>query len=158
MKMLVTAVVASLCLCAGFTQSPSPKKEAAMSHAKGTFEVKLTPQKDDNSDPTMGRMAGDKQYHGDLEGTATVQMLYAGNPGAKGSGGYVAIEKVTGTLQERSGTFVLQHSGTMNKGAQQLSITVVPDSGTGQLAGISGKMEIKIVEGKHFYEFEYSSF
>jgi hypothetical protein len=153
MKMLVAALV--VCLCAGFTQSPSSKKEAAMSHAKGTFEVKLTPQKDDNSDPTMGRMAGDKQYHGDLEGTASVQMLFAGNPGAKGSGGYVAIEKVTGTLQGRTGTFVLQHSGTMNKGEQHLTITVVPDSGTGQLTGISGKMEIKIAEGKHFYEFEY---
>lgn len=161
MKMLVAAVVVSLCLCTGFTQSPSSKKEAAkkeaaMSHAKGAFEVKLTPQKDDNSDPAMGRMAGEKQYHGDLEGTANVQMLFAGNPGAKGSGGYVAIEKVTGTLQGRTGTFILQHSGTMNKGEQQLSITVIPDSGTGQLTGLTGKMEIKIVEGKHYYEFEYT--
>lgn len=129
-----------------------------MSHASGTFDIKLTPQKDENSDPAIGRMAGEKQYHGDLEGTATIQMLFAGNPGAKGSGGYVAIEKVMGTLQGRSGTFALQHSGTMNKGAQQLTITVIPDSGTGQLAGISGKMEIKIVEGKHFYEFQYSGF
>ena len=82
-------------------------------------------------------------------------MLFGGNPGTKGSGGYVAIEKVTGTLQGRTGTFILQHSGTMNKGAPQLSVTVVPDSGTGQLTGLTGKMDIKIVDGKHFYEFEY---
>jgi len=154
--MLVAAVVVSLCLCAGFTQSQSTKKEAAMSHANGTFDVKLTAQKDDTSDdPNLGRMIIDKQFHGDLEGTSKGQMLFGGNPGTKGSGGYVAIEKVTGTLQGRTGTFILQHSGTMNKGAPQLSVTVVPDSGTGQLTGLTGKMDIKIVDGKHFYEFEY---
>ena len=128
-----------------------------MSHASGAFDVKAVPQKDENSDdPGLGRMLLDKQYHGDLEATGKGQMLFAGNPGAKGSGGYVAIEKVTGTLQGRNGSFVLQHTGTMNRGAQQLNISVVPDSGTGQLAGLAGKMDIKIVDGKHFYEFEYT--
>ena len=82
-------------------------------------------------------------------------MLTAGTD-VKGSAGYVAIERVSGTLQGRSGTFVLQHSGTMTRGAPQLSITVVPDSGTGQLAGLAGKMAIIIADGKHSYDFEYT--
>ena len=102
----------------------------------------------------MGRMTIDKQFHGDLEATSKGQMLTA-QTDTKGSAGYVAIERVTGTLKGRSGTFVLQHTGTMNRGVPQLSITVVPDSGTGQLAGLAGKMDIKIIEGKHSYEFEY---
>jgi len=98
----------------------------------------------------------DKHYHGDLEGTGKGQMLTAGTS-VKGSGAYVAIEKVTGTLQGHTGTFVLQHTGIMNNNAPQLTISVVPDSGTGQLAGIAGKMTIKIApDGKHSYEFEYT--
>lgn len=125
-------------------------------HASGTFEVKLTPQSDDkDSDPTLGRMTIDKQFHGDLEGTSKGQML-TGMTEVKGSAGYVAIERVSGTLHGRSGTFILQHTGTMNRGAPQLTITVVPDSGTGQLAGIAGTFTIKIAEGKHSYEFEYT--
>jgi hypothetical protein len=95
-----------------------------------------------------------KQFHGDLEGTSTGEMLSAGTS-TQGSAGYVAIERVTGTLGGRSGTFILQHSGTMTRGAPQLSITVVPDSGTGQLAGLTGTMTITIVNGKHSYEFAY---
>ena len=124
-----------------------------MTHATGTFEVKLTPQATD--DPGLGRMTIDKQFHGDLEGTSKGQMLSAGTD-VKGSAGYVAIERVTGTLGGRSGTFVLQHSGTMTRGTPQLTITVVPDSGTGALAGLEGKMTIQIASGKHSYEFEYS--
>ena len=101
-------------------------------------------------------MSIDKQFHGDLEGTSQGQMLAAGTS-VKGSAGYVAIEKVTGTLRGRSGSFVLQHSGTMTRGAPQLLITVVPDSGTDQLAGLTGKMNIIIAaDGKHSYEFEYT--
>jgi hypothetical protein len=96
-----------------------------------------------------------KQYHGDLEAIGRGQMLTAMTP-IKGSGVYVAIERVTGTLHGRRGSFVLQHSGTMTRGAQQLTITVVPDSGTEQLAGLAGKLMIKITEGKHFYNFEYT--
>lgn len=122
-------------------------------HATGPFDVKVVPQPSD--DPSLGRMSLDKHYHGDLDATATGQMLTGGDF-KTGSAGYVAMEKVTGTLKGRAGTFLMQHSATLNRGAQQLSITIVPDSGTGQLAGIAGKMDIKITEGKHLYELEYT--
>lgn len=126
-------------------------------HAHGTFDVKLVPQPPDDKsqDPNLSRMTLDKQFHGDLEGASKGQMLGAGTS-VKGSAGYVAIEQVSGTLNGRTGTFVLQHSGTMTHGTLQLSVTVVPDSGTGQLTGISGRMEITITNGKHFYDFEYT--
>ena len=125
--------------------------------ASGTFEVKLTPQPPEaQADSALGRMLIDKQFHGDLEGTSKGQML-AARTGVKGSsGGYVAMENFTGTLHGRAGGFVLQHTGTMTPGAQELSITVVPDSGTDQLAGLSGKMTIQIADGKHSYEFDYT--
>ena len=127
-------------------------------HAKGTFEVKVTPQKPDNKEAEtakLGRLSIDKQFHGDLEATSTGEMLSAG-PDAKGSGAYVALERVNGTLHGRSGTFVLQHNGTMTRGVPQMNVVVVPDSGIGDLTGISGSMTIKIEAGKHSYEFEYS--
>lgn len=124
--------------------------------ASGSFEVKLSPQTDENvGDPTVGRMSIDKQFHGDLEATSKGQMLMAGTP-TEGSAGYVALERVNGKLDGRTGTFALQHSGTMDRGSAQLSVTVVPDSGTEGLKGLSGKMTIKIIDGKHLYEFEYS--
>jgi hypothetical protein len=100
-------------------------------------------------------MSIDKQFHGDLEATSKGQML-AISSDVKGSAGYVAMERVTGMLQGRTGTFALQHSGTMTRGVPQLIITVVPDSGTGELVGLSGKMTIDIVDGKHSYDFEYT--
>lgn len=125
-------------------------------HASGRFDVKVTPMDDKTADPSLGRYTLDKQYHGDLEGTGSGQMLSAGSP-AKGAGGYVAMEKVTGTLQGRTGSFVLQHSGTMAAGVPQMTITVVPESGTGQLEGIAGTMTIKIApDGKHSYELDYT--
>ena len=126
-------------------------------HATGTFEVKLVPQKPDNEESgkaNISRMSGDKQFHGDLEGTSHVEMLSVGDP--RGSAGYVAMERVTGKLKGRSGSFALQHSGTLTRGVPQLAITVVPDSGTGELAGLSGKMNIIIENGKHSYEFDYT--
>jgi hypothetical protein len=125
-------------------------------HARGTFDVKLTPQGEgDKSDgATTSRMTADKQYHGDLEGIGKGEMLSALSD-VKGSAVYVAIERVRGTLNGRKGTFILDHRGRMTRGAQQLEINVVPDSGTGELAGISGKMAITITEGKHSYDFEY---
>lgn len=124
-------------------------------HVTGPFDVKVTPQDDKSDDPLLNRMTLDKQYHGDLEGTGKGQMLTAGTA-VKGSGAYVAIEKVSGTLKGRAGTFVLQHTGTMTRNEPELSILVVPDSGTGQLAGITGKMNIRIApDGKHSYELEY---
>ena len=124
-----------------------------MPRATGPFEVKLTPQHD-NLDPTLGRMTLDKQFHGDLEATSKGEMLTGATP-VQGSGVYVAIEKVTGTLQGRRGAFLLHHTGIMHKGAPQLTITVVPDSGTEQLTGLSGTMTIQIADGKHSYTFDY---
>jgi hypothetical protein len=124
-------------------------------YVRGTFEVKLTPLKHDDQQAESAailRMSIDKQFHGPLEATSIGQMLSAMTE-VKGSAGYVAMERVTGALSGRSGTFVLQHSGTMNRGVPQLTLTVVPDSGTGQLAGLAGNMDIKIIEGKHYYEF-----
>ena len=100
-------------------------------------------------------MSLDKKFSGDLEGTSTGQMLAIGTE-VEGSAGYVAIERVNGKLDDLNGTFALQHSGIMNRGSGHLVITVVPDSGTGQLVGLSGSLAINIVEGKHLYEFEYS--
>jgi hypothetical protein len=119
--------------------------------ASGTFEVKLIPQPDE----PVGRMTLDKQFHGDLEATSNGQML-AVRGEVKGSAGYVAMERVTGALGGRNGSFALQHSGTMNRGVPEQSVTVVPDSGAGDLTGLSGRMTIKIADGKHFYEFEYA--
>jgi hypothetical protein len=127
-------------------------------HASGTFDVKLVPQgtPDKAEGSTLGRMSIDKQYHGDLDATGKGEMLTAGTD-VKGSAGYIAMERVTGTLQGRKGSFVLQHSGTLTRGAPQQSITVVPDSGTGQLAGLAGKLTITIApDGKHSYTFDYT--
>ncbi len=150
------------CGLIAYTQASSQtpikiQKEAAMtSHASGTFEVKLKPLPDDFSDNSIpGRMSIDKQFHGDLEGTSKGQML-AARTKVNDSAGYVAIELVSGTIKGHKGTFVLQHSGTLTRGEQQLSITVVPDSGTDQLEGLAGRMTIKIEDGKHFYEFDYT--
>ena len=126
-----------------------------MHHAHGTFDVKITPQPPDEQSPNIGRMTIDKQLHGDLEATSKGQMLTAMTD-VKGSAGYVAIERVTGTLDGRSGSFALQHSGTMDRGTPQLVITVVPDSGTGALTGIAGKFTVVITDGKHSYDFDYT--
>ena len=128
-----------------------------MNRAAGTFDVKLAPQTlaDAQADPLLGRLSLDKQFHGDLEAMSKGEMLSA-RTATEGSAGYVAIERVTGTLKGKKGSFVLQHFGTMTRGKQQLEITVVPDSGTGELAGLTGSMSIDIKDGKHFYEFVYS--
>jgi uncharacterized protein DUF3224 len=125
--------------------------------ATGTFEVQLAPipAYDSAAGSPLGRMSIDKQFVGDLEATSKGEMLMAGTQ-VKGSAGYVAIERVSGTLHGRGGTFVLQHSGTMTRGAPQLRVTVVPDSGTGDLLTLSGTMLINIENGKHLYEFEYT--
>jgi hypothetical protein len=127
-----------------------------MNHAKGSFEVKLSPQPADgeHTDSPVSRMLLDKQFQGDLEAVSRGQMLGV-RTAVEGSAGYVAMEQVAGTLDGRRGTFILQHTGTMMRGALQLSVTVVPDSGTGELTGLAGKMEIKIADGKHSYDFEY---
>ena len=119
--------------------------------------MKLVPQSTDDvpEGTALGRTSIDKQLHGDLEATSKGEMLSA-MTSVKGSAGYVALERVTGTLHGRKGSFVLQHSGTMARGSHSLTINVVPDSGTGDLAGLSGTMTIRIeAGGKHFYDFDY---
>ena len=157
LKQIVIAAALLFVVPSTFAQGSTPApKEASVIHATGPFDVKVTPQDDKSDDPLIGRMALDKQYHGDLEGTGKGQMLTAGTS-VKGSGAYVAIEKFTGTLKGHSGTFVLQHLGTMTQNVPQLSVSIVPDSGTGDLKGISGKMTINIAPGgKHSYDLEYT--
>lgn len=125
-------------------------------HASGSFDVKLTPQPAapgiENAE--LGRMTIDKQFHGDLVAASLGEML-AIRTTVQGSAGYVALERVTGTLHGRTGSFVLQHSGTMDRGVSSLALTVVPDSGTGELAGLRGAMTIEIDQGKHRYTMDY---
>jgi len=125
-------------------------------HATGNFEVKVAPidpafKFDENP---IGRFSLDKHFHGDLEAASQGEMLSGGNP-AKGYGGYVAVERVSGTLHGLTGTFLLMHNGTMQNGDYKMNVIVVPGSGTGQLAGLSGSMQIIIKDGKHSYDFSY---
>jgi hypothetical protein len=172
-RILISAAIMACCVTAENSawtaeqtlpvQSPMMKKETGMAiHASGSFEVKLAPpealghaDEGANAGVALGRRLIDKQFHGDLEAVSVGEMLSAMTD-VKGSAGYVAIEKVSGTLRGRKGSFVLQHSGTMTRGAPQLSVTVIPDSGAGELAGIAGSMTIDIVDGKHFYTFDYT--
>jgi len=123
----------------------------------GEFQVKLQPLEfyaKGSEGMNLGRMSLDKTFTGALEAVSKGEMLSA-MTSTKGSAGYVAIEQVIGSLSGKSGSFVLQHFGTMNRGKDNLILEVVPDSGSGELSGIAGKMLIKIENGKHFYEFEY---
>lgn len=135
---------------------------AGMSHAEGseamqvsgTFDINMTPQAASGT-PPWGRQRLEKVFHGPLEGTSIGEML-AVRTAVQGSAGYVALEQVTATLDGRKGTFLLQHSGLMDRGTPMLTVTVVPDSGTGQLQGLKGTMTIKAEGGKHTYGFSYS--
>jgi hypothetical protein len=149
--LLLLFLISVLALRAAQKEPPMPH------HATGPFEVKIAPldpafKADDNS---IGRFSLDKQFHGALEATSKGEMLSGGGT-VKGSGGYVAIERVTGTLDGRTGTFILQHNGTMQNGVYHLNVIVVPDSGTAQLTGLQGTMEIIIKDAKHSYDFTYS--
>lgn len=168
MRTFATAVGIALVLCVGaaaathaartVTGQTSDGGKAVSHHAMGTFEPKVTQAGPDDKagGSTLGRWTLAKTIHGDLEGTSEGEMLSAGTD-VKGSAGYVAMERVTGTLDGRRGSFVLQHCGTMSHGAFQLSVTVVPDSGSGELKGIAGTMAIQIAaDGKHSYELDYT--
>ena len=130
------------------------QREATMT-ARGTFEVTVTPQPRDDGAGPFDRLFIDKQFHGDLEAVSKGQML-AASTAIEGSGGYVALELVTGTLNGKRRSFILQHNGTMRDEAYSMHVTVVPDSGTDELTGIAGTMAIMIEGGKHFYQFEYT--
>lgn len=125
---------------------------------KGSFEVKMTPKpwNDSTEAHGFGRFLLDKHYHGDLEATGDGQMLSAGNGAPGSSGVYVALEKITGSLQGRKGSFIVYHLGIMTRGAPQLTLAVVPDSGTDELKGLAGTMTIQIADGKHSYELAYT--
>lgn len=138
--------------------SPSPVKETVVTmRASGTFDVKVAPLAAYDTAPgsPLARMSIDKQFHGDLEATSKGEMLAAGTA-VKGSAGYVAVERVSGTLKGRRGSFILQHNATMSRGVPALNIIVVPDSGTDELEGLTGTMQIIIENGKHSYEFDYT--
>ena len=128
-----------------------------MAQASGMFAVRLEPQQLSEAEQAagLGRMSIDKQFSGDLEGTSAGEMV-AAMTAVEGSAGYVALERVTGRLGGRSGSFVLQHNGLADRGAQQLTITVVPDSGTGELVGLRGQMAIQVEGGEHRYTLEYT--
>lgn len=163
----VRRILASLCVCMflgvllqASSQAPAPalRKDPVMTrHASGTFDAKTTPIAAD--DATMGTLIGRyslvKQYHGDLDATAKGEMLSAGDP-SSGNAGYVAVEQITGALNGHTGSFALQHSGVMEGGKYKLSVTVVPGSGTDQLSGLSGSLNILIASGKHSYTFDYT--
>jgi hypothetical protein len=133
------------------------REQLDMKNASGLFDVTLTPQTPDGKyeDAMLGRFTIDKHYQGDLEATGVGQMLTGGTR-VRGSAGYVAIERVSGTLHGKRGSFVLQHIGTMSHGDFRLSVTVIPDSGTDELTGITGSMNILVVAKKHSYKFDYT--
>lgn len=148
--------VQAVCFSAWMSSIAFTQTNSVPTHAKGTFDVKVTPMASDDAAATaISRLSLDKQYHGDLDATARGQMLGAMSP-VEGSGGYVAIELVSGTLNGRKGTFLLQHIGSMRKNEYRITVTVVPDSGTGELAGLSGTMVIIIEGTKHSYDFAYA--
>lgn len=124
-------------------------------HAKGTFEVKMLPEEAPGGESVVGRMKIDKVFKGDIEGTSEGLMVMTMTQ-VEGSAGYVALEKVTGTVNGKRGSFYLQHSGVMRRGHGQVTIVVVPDSGTDELTGIDGSFGLTITEGEHFYDFEYT--
>jgi hypothetical protein len=152
-RLVVAAPPASTALSSNSTAIGTVMKQ----QVTGPFDVTMTPQSGDASagGDTIGRMLLSKEYHGSLDATGKGQMLATRNLAVE-SGGYVALEWVVGKLDGRSGSFVLQHSGVMNRGARALTLNVVPDSGTGELVGIAGSMEIIIAEGKHSYRFAYT--
>jgi hypothetical protein len=153
---LMAATAVTLTGAAALAVAGDIPKGSLMTTARGSFEVKVTPveQAPFADGLAMGRFTLEKQIHGDIEGTSRGEMLTGGTP-VEGSAGYVAMERIEGTLHGRRGSFLLQHSGRMGSGAQELTITVVPDSGTGELAGLSGRFEILIEGGRHDYRFEY---
>ena len=154
MKPLLLISLFSVALAA---QTSKPK-DSPMSHrATGAFDVKITPLESSvKDDKAFGRLGGDKVYHGDLDATAKAEMVAYGTGAAGSSGAIVGIEKVTGKLGGKSGSFVLAHRGLMDAGKPTYSVIVVPGSGTGELTGINGTMDIIIENGKHSYVFDYT--
>jgi hypothetical protein len=155
---MLSPLALSLVLVLATGSTPVQKETTMTKHAAGPFDVKVTslPLSGPSEEATLGRMSIEKQFHGDLEATGSGQMLTASTE-VQGSGVYVAVERVSGKLHGRTGTFALYHRGVMERGEPHLEVTVVPDSGTGELVGLAGTLQILIVEGgKHSYDFEYT--
>jgi hypothetical protein len=154
-RCLAGLAIAGLTTCLWSAESAGAQKKTIMT-ARGTFDVKVSPQPpDDSAGGPFGRYFLDKQFHGGLQAASRGQMLASGT-GKEQSGAYVALELVTGTLDGKPGSFVLLHKGTMHQGAATMEVTVVPGSGTGELAGIGGSMTILIEGRAHSYEFSYT--
>ena len=154
----ITALVSLGAAVAALSTTTWAKSQEPAMHAAGNFDVTLAPQKIDNPQAqaaALTRLSIDKHYHGDIEGVSQGEMLACGD--GKQHGAYVAIERVTATLNDRSGSFALVHRAVMINGVpEDWTVSVVPDSGTGQLAGISGTMTITNRDGEHFYELQYT--
>lgn len=152
-----SVVIAAMAFALALAPQTHPPESSMSTRARGTFEVQIVPLPVDayTDATTLGRMTIDKQFSGDLVGTGKGQML-TGMGSVKGSAAYSAIERVTGVLAGKRGTFLLQHTGIMSNGAQSLVITIVPDSGTDELTGISGTLAIIIEGKKHSYDLEYT--
>lgn len=127
-----------------------------MPRATGTFEITMNaqPPYDTAEGTTLGRASFDKTFHGDLQGQGRVEMLSA-LTSVQGSAAYVALERITGALAGREGSFIVLHTGVMERGKPTLSVTVVPDSASGGLRGLGGKLEIQVIEKQHHYTFDY---
>ena len=147
-RSLILIVALSALVCAQQTEKPMTQ------HARGTFTVNVKPL---TPSPVEGisRFSIDKEIHGDLEATTKGEMFSGGDP-KKGVAGYVAMEAVTGTLAGKHGSFALQHLATMDHNGPKMTVLIVPGSGTGELTGISGSFEIKIANGQHSYDLEYT--
>ena len=152
MMPLLTAVLVGVAFAA--PQIPAPTKEIPMHHAHGTFTVDVHPLTPAPAEG-LGRFSIDKQIYGDLEATTKGEMFTGGDP-KQGAAGYVAIEVVTGTLAGKHGSFALEHMATMDASGPKMQVIVVPGSGTGELKGIAGTFTIKIENGQHFYDFDYT--
>lgn len=151
-------LVAVWMICAADLPAGAAEKGKSMDlHATGAFDVSMKPEgSPDSADGTsLGVMLLDKRFHGPLDASGKGRMLTA-MTGVEGSAVYVAVERVSGSLNGRAGSFILRHVGTMDRGHQHLSISVVPDSGTGALKGLTGEMQVRIADGNHFYDFNYS--
>jgi len=154
---MLSHLALSLALVLATGSTPAQKETTMTKHATGPFDVKVNPLPlaGPSEEATLGRMSIEKQFHGDLEASGIGQMLTVSTE-VKGSGVYVAVERVSGKLHGRTGTFALYHRGVMERGEPHLEVTVVPDSGTGELVGLAGTLRINIAEGKHSYDFVYS--
>ena len=153
--MAMLRLISAFALLTVPTFTLAQKENTSMTyHARGTFTVNVQPLTPAPA-PELSRFSINKQIHGDLEGASKGEMFSGGDP-KQGAAGYVAIEVVTGTLQNKKGSFALQHIATMDQNGRQMSVNIVPGSGTGELKGISGSFQIHIDNGTHSYDLSYT--